>query len=287
MPLQWHPGDGMVVNARTRPAASPVAAVRSMWVNRSLIYQLTKREVISRYRGSMFGLAWSFFNPLLMLAVYTFVFSVVFNARWGTGDGSKSDFAIILFVGILVHGLLAECVNRAPSLILANVSYVKRVVFPLETLPWVAMGTAGFHALVTLAVLLIAQLFLKGSIPWQAIYFPIVVFPLILATMGLAWILAAVGVFIRDIGQITGVFTTILLFMSPVFYPVTALPEGIRKWIYLNPLTFVIEQSRAVLIWGVGPDWMGLAKYFAVSLVFAWLGFSMFQKMRRGFADVL
>ncbi|MDR7135226.1 lipopolysaccharide transport system permease protein [Lysobacter niastensis] len=268
-------------------ARSPGAAIRSLWVNRSLIYQLTKREVISRYRGSMLGLAWSFFNPLLMLAVYTFVFSTVFNARWGGSSESKTDFAIILFVGLLVHGILAECVNRAPGLILANVSYVKRVVFPLETLPWVAMGTAGFHALISLVVLLAAQLLLRGEVPWQAIYFPIVIVPLVLATMGAAWMLAAAGVFVRDIGQITGIFTTILLFLSPIFYPVTALPEEFRKWIYLNPLTFVIEQSRAVLIWGNSPDWKGLATYFAVSLLVAWFGFWIFQKMRRGFADVI
>lgn len=276
-----------MVNLVAPSAVSPAAAIRSFWLNRNLVYQLTKREVISRYRGSVLGLAWSFFNPLLMLAVYTFVFSTVFNARWGASDGGRADFAIILFVGILVHGIFAECVNRAPGLILANVSYVKRVVFPLETLPWVAMGTAAFHALVTLVVLLIAQLLLRGSIPWQAIYFPIVIFPLILTTMGVAWVLAATGVFVRDIGQVTGVLTTILLFMAPVFYPISALPESFRKWIFLNPLTFVIEQSRAVLIWGVAPDWVGLAKYFVASVLVAWLGFWIFQKMRRGFADVL
>lgn len=268
-------------------SASPLAMARSFFGNRVLIYQLAKREVISRYRGSLMGLAWSFFNPLLMLAVYTFVFSVVFNARWGLENAHKGDFAIILFVGILVHGIFAECVNRAPTLIIGNASYVKHVVFPLETLPWVAMGAALFHAMVSLVVLLLAQLLMRGVLPLSVLYFPLVLLPLMLFTMGLAWMLSALGVFVRDIGQMTGILTTILLFLAPVFYPVTALPEGIRKWIYLNPLTFIIEQAREVLIWGKAPDFIGLGKYTLFALVVAWLGYVCFQKMRRGFADVI
>ena len=261
--------------------------VRSFVSNRVLIYQLAKREVISRYRGSVMGLAWSFFNPLLMLAVYTFVFSVVFNARWGGDVAHKGDFAIILFVGILVHGIFAECVNRAPTLIVGNASYVKRVVFPLDTLPWVAMGAALFHAMVTLVVLLLAQILIRGVLPPTALYIPLVVLPLVLFTMGLAWLLAALGVFVRDIGQMTGILTTVLLFLAPVFYPVSALPEGIRKWIYLNPLTFIIEQARDVLIWNKPPDFIGLGKYALFAAFVAWFGFVCFQKLRRGFADVI
>jgi len=268
-------------------SATPLSMIRSLVNNRVLIYQLAKREVISRYRGSLMGMAWSFFNPLLMLVVYTFVFSVVFNARWGVENAHKGEFAIILFVGILVHGIFAECVNRAPTLIIGNASYVKRVVFPLETLPWVAMGAALFHALVSLTVLLLAQLLIRGVLPVTVLYFPLVLLPLVIFTMGLAWLLSALGVFVRDIGQMTGILTTILLFMAPVFYPVTSLPEGIRKWIYLNPLTFIIEQSREVLTWGKAPDFVGLGKYTLVALAVAWVGYACFQKMRRGFADVI
>jgi lipopolysaccharide transport system permease protein len=268
-------------------SGSPIAMMRSLIGNRVLIYQLAKREVISRYRGSLLGLAWSFFNPLLMLAVYTFVFSVVFKARWGVETSNKGDFAIILFVGILVHGIFAECVNRAPTLIVGNASYVKRVVFPLETLPWVAMGAALFHALVSLVVLLLAQLLIRGVLPVTIFYLPLVLLPLVLLTMGLAWLLSALGVFVRDIGQMTGILTTILMFLAPVFYPVTSLPEGLRRWIYLNPLTFIIEESRDVLIWGKAPDFIGLAKYTVFAAFVAWFGYACFQKMRRGFADVI
>lgn len=268
-------------------SGSPWSMVRSLWSNRNLIAQLTRREVISRYRGSVIGLAWSFFNPLLMLAVYTFFFSVVFQARWGGEGATKSEFAIFLFCGILVHGLFAECINRAPTLILANVNYVKRVVFPLDILPWVAMGSALFHAAVSLIVLLIAQVALKHSITYSALLFPVVLLPLILMSMGVAWIFAAIGVFVRDIGQITVVLTTVLLFLSPVFYPITAMPERYRPWIEANPLTFIIEQARVVLILGGSPNWLLLGKYTVGGLAVAMAGYWVFQRMRRGFADVL
>ena len=267
--------------------ASPHALFASLWNNRELIVQLTRREVLSRYRGSILGLAWSFFNPLLMLVVYTFVFSVIFKARWGPGDESKADFAIVLFVGLIIHGLFAECLNRAPGLILANVTYVKKVVFPLEILPWVAAGSALFHSAVSIAVLLAAQLVVQQALAWTIFFLPIVLLPLLFATMGLAWFLSSIGVYMRVIGQTIGIFTTVLLFLSPVFYPVDVLPENYRILLLLNPLTFVIGDARRVLIWGQPPDWTGLMIYAAASFVVAWLGFGWFQRTRRGFADVV
>ncbi len=261
---------------------------RSFWRNRQLIAQMTRREVLGRYRGSLLGLAWSFFNPLLMLAIYTFVFSVVFKVRWGTGaPTSRMQFALGLFVGVIVHGLLAEGINKAPGLILGNVNYVKKVVFPLEILPWIVIGSAWFHAAVSLVILLLAQWVFGGGIPLTALWLPIVLLPLIPMTMGFAWALAATGVFIRDVAQVTSIFTIILMYLAPVFYPITALPEPYRKWLYLNPLTFVIEQARGVLFAGTMPDWLGMALYSAVALLVAGLGFRWFQMTRKGFADVL
>ena len=260
----------------------------ALWHHRSLVWQMTRREVVGRYRGSVMGIAWSFFNPVLMLLVYTFVFSVVFKARWGVGtEESRAGFAIALFVGMIVHGLFAEVVNRAPGLILGNVSYVKRVVFPLEVLPWIAMGSALFHTAVSLVVLLLAQLILTYQLTWTLVLFPLVLAPLILATMGLAWFLAAIGVYLRDIGQTIGIVTTVMLFLSPVFYPVSALPEQYQPLLHLNPLTFVIEEGRKVLLFGQLPDWGGWALYLAVSLGVAWAGFWWFQRTRKGFADVV
>lgn len=259
----------------------------SFWHYRPLIWQMTKREVIGRYRGSVLGLLWSFFNPILMLAVYTFVFSVVFQARWGEAVGGKTEFALTLFAGIIVHSLFAECVNRAPGLILNNVSYVKKVVFPLEILPWVALGSALFHALISIAVLLLAYALIHHSLNWTVVFLPLLLLPFILLILGLSWFLAATGVYLRDIGQITGFFTTALLFLSPVFYPASALPETYRGLLNLNPLTFVIEQTRNLTLSGVLPDWAGLMIYSFFCVAAAWAGLFWFQKTRRGFADVL
>ena len=249
---------------------------------------MTRREVVGRYRGSILGLAWSLFNPILMLSVYTFVFSEVFKARWGVGGGEdKASFAVFLFVGMIVHGLFAECVNRAPGLILSNVNYVKKVVFPLEILPLVAMGSALFHAVVSLVVLLGAQLLFNQRFPWTAIFIPVILLPLLLATVGVAWMLSSLGVFVRDITQTTGILTTVLMFLSPVFYPISALPADYQLWLHLNPLTFIIEEARSVLIFGQAPDWLAWGFAVLASLIIAAAGFWWFQKTRKGFADVL
>ncbi len=268
--------------------ATPVAMFTSFWRNRLLIWQMTRRDVVGRYRGSIMGLAWSFFNPLLMLLTYTFVFSVVFRARWGVGgEESRTDFAIILFVGMIVYGLFAECVNRAPGIIISNVNYVKKVVFPLEILPWVVLGSAIFYSLVSAAVLLLAQLILNQTFPWTSVFFPLVMLPLVFAAMGFGWFLAALGVFLRDIGQMTGIFTTVVMFVSPVFYPVTALPKEYQGLLRLNPLTLIIEESRKVLVFGVLPNWLSLFVALVLGLSIASVGFWWFQRTRKGFADVL
>ncbi|MDD2685724.1 MAG: ABC transporter permease [Gallionella sp.] len=276
-----------MINPHANHSSSLKSLARSLWQHRDLIKQMTRREVVGRYRGSVMGLAWSFFNPILMLVVYTFVFSVVFKAKWGIGDESQTNFAIVLFIGMIVYGLFAEMTNRAPGLILSNVNYVKKVIFPLEILPVIGMGAALFHSLISLVVLLAAILLINGTLAWTAILFPLVILPLLFATLGVAWFLASVGVFVRDVGQTIGIFTTVLMFVSPVFYPISSLPEKFQIWLMLNPLTFVIEQSRAVMIFGKMPDWTGLGIYAVVSVTVAWAGYWWFQKTRKGFADVL
>lgn len=272
-------------------AAQPTSLMtlgKSLWRNRQLIIQMARREVVGRYKGSAMGLAWSFLNPVFMLAVYTFVFSVVFKARWGIGgDESKTQFALVLFVGLIVHGLFAEVLNRAPVLILSNVNYVKKVVFPLEILPVISMGAALFHTLISLFVLLAAFTLFNGHLHWTVVFTPLVFLPLIILTLGLAWMLASLGVFLRDVGQTIGLITTVMMFLAPVFYPITAIPEEFRPWIMANPLTVMIEQAREVLIWGRQPDWAGLGIYTLVATFVAWAGYAWFQKTRKGFADVL
>lgn len=276
-----------MINPHSKYSASLAAIFASFWGNRGLILQMTQREVIGRYRGSMMGLAWSFFNPLLMLVVYTFFFSVVFKARWGSLDDSKGVFSVVLFIGLILHSLLAECVNRAPTLIIANVNYVKKVVFPLEILPIVALGSALFHSAISLLILIIAEAILLRALPWTAILFPLILAPLLLGAMGFAWFLSALGVYVRDIAQITGIITSVLMFLSPVFYSLSNLPTKYQAWIRLNPLTFIIEESRNTLIFGRQPDWTNWLVCMCGSVIVFWLGFWWFQRTRRGFADVL
>lgn len=278
------------MNPHENLPVTPAAMIRSLWRNRDLIRQMTWREVLGRYRGSLFGLAWSFFNPILMLLVYTFVFSGVFKARWvvdGDAQASHTQFALVLFVGLIINGLFAEILNRAPSLVLGNVNYVKKVVFPLEILPVVTAGAAVFHGLVSTGVLVLAILLVNGSLPWTAVLAPLVMIPLVVLALGFAWFLASLGVYLRDVGQTIGILTTVLMFLAPVFYPIAALPEFIRPWLLLNPLTLVIEQARDVLIWGRLPSWRDWSVYSGVAVACAWLGYFWFQRTRKGFADVL
>lgn len=268
-------------------STSPIEMFASLWRNRELIKASTKREVLGRYRGSLLGMLWSFFNPLFMLAVFTFVFSVIFQARWGGGSGSKTEFALVLFAGLLVFNLFAECINRAPSLILSNVNYVKKVVFPLEILPFVGLLSALFHTFISLVVWLLAYSLFFGVPHLTVLYLPLVFIPFCLFLMGLCWALASLGVFLRDISQFIGLLTTAMMFLSPVFYPVTAFPEDYRYTLYLNPLTTVVEHTRDVLFWGKTPDLFMLGIYWMAALGIASLGFTWFQKTRKGFADVL
>jgi lipopolysaccharide transport system permease protein len=277
------------VNTHGAQPTSFAALGCSLWRNRELIAQMIKREMVGRYKGSALGFAWSFFNPVFTLTVYTFVFSVVLKSHWGAGaDETKTQFAVVLFVGMIVHGLFAEVTNRAPSLILSNVNYVKKVIFfPLEILPVVSMGAALFQSLISLSVLIAVFALSNSYVHWTTICIPLVLLPLVFLTLGFAWMLASLGVFLRDVGQTIGIITMAMMFLSPVFYPVTALPAAFRPWLMANPLTFIIEQAREVLIWGHPPDWIGLGIYILAAIATAWAGYFWFQKTRKGFADVL
>lgn len=277
------------VNPHAEQPTSVPSLLRSLWRNRHLIVQMTKREVAGRYKGSAMGLAWSFFNPVFMLIVYTFVFSEIFKSRWGGvgGDDSKTQYAVVLFVGLIVLNLFSEVVTRAPNMIVGNVNYVKKVVFPIEILPVVVMSAALFHGLVSLSVLLAAFTLFNGYLHWTVVFLPLVLLPLIVLTTGIGWILASLGVFLRDVGQSVIIVVSVLTFLSPVFYPVTAVPERFRPFLMANPLTFIIEQAREVVIWGHAPNWTGMGIYSIAAVIVAWTGYVWFQKTRKGFADVL
>lgn len=261
--------------------------MRFLWKNRKLVKQLIVRETQARYKSTMLGLLWLIMTPLFMLSIYAFVFSSILKAKWPNSSNSEFEFAIILYCGLIVFTLFAEILNRSPNLILDNVNYVKKVVFPVEILPFVAIGSALFQALISYVVLLVFCLLHYGYLHWTLVFFPLILLPFIILLSGISLLLSALGVFIRDIGQIVGVAVTGLMFVSPLFFPLSALPEGIRPYIYLNPITFIIEQMREIIIWGHLPNWPGLLLYFLVSLFIVWGGYLFFIKIRKGFADVL
>tara|TARA_B100001758_G_C18322360_1_gene563901 strand:+ start:397 stop:1242 length:846 start_codon:yes stop_codon:yes gene_type:complete len=271
----------------TRYRADPLYISGSIVEHRFVIGQLAKRAILGRYRGTVLGLLWSLVTPLLLLAVYTFVFGTILQVRWVSQSGGNAEFAAILFSGMLVHGILAECLTQASTLIVANPQYVKKVVFPLEALPWVTVISAFFQGVISTGILLAYLFFVQGGIPWTAVLFPIPLFVLAFVCIAAGWLISATAVYLKDIAQMMGLLSTVLFFMAPILYPKTALPVEFQNLLYLNPLTYIIEQFRAVVLWGQLPNWNGLALYGIASVAVAWMSLAWFQKTRKGFADVL
>ena len=256
-------------------------------------YQLTKqlitRDVAGRYRGSQLGMAWTVINPLLMLSVYTLVFSQVFKARWGAGTEPQSPlaFALNLFAGLLVFNFFAECANRSPTLITSNPNYVKKIVFPLHVLGTTIVGSALVHALTSTAILILAKLIIDRQVPITCLLLPLVWIPLVLGTLGMSWLLSSAGVFLRDIGQLTGAIVSMLMFLSPIFYPASALPKGLQWLASLNPLASSIEQTRGILIAGEVPELTQWVIQVIVSILWCEFCFRMLQRAKPNFGDML
>ncbi len=258
------------------------------WRHKTLIWQLLRRDIFSRYRGSVLGLLWSLGTPLIMLGIYTFVFQYVFKSRWNDAAGETTlSFAIVLFLGLTIHAVMAEILTKSPLLITGNQNFVKKIVFPLEILSWVTLLGAIFTFMISFGLLLIFILVELQRIPLTALLLPLIILPYLLLLLGISWFLAALGVYLRDIQQITGTLATLLLFLSPIFYSVNILPENLQTLIFLNPLSYIVESARAVLIYGQLPDFIGLGIYSLVALCVAWLGYTFFRAVRPGFSDVL
>lgn len=255
--------------------------------HRSLVMQLARREVLGRYRGATFGMVWSLISPILMLMIYTLAFGYILKSRWPGSSGSTEDFVLILFCGLILHGFFAECLTTAPRLMITNANYVKKVVFPLDALVWSMVCSALFHLAMNVAVLLILKWFLHGAVPWTALLLPIAILPLLILAAAVGLFVSAIGVYIRDVGQFVGVLATAMLFLSSAIVPVEAIPQE-YKWIFhVNPLTSVIDQAREVVIWGRLPDWGTIGLQMLLYLGLLVLASMAFNKMRRGFADVL
>lgn len=262
----------------------PISALSE---HRSLTLELAKREVLGRYRGASFGLLWSLLSPFLMLCIYTFAFGTVMGGRWPEIESGGASFSIVLFAGLIVHGFFAECLIRAPNLIVANPTFVKRVVFPLEILPWPMVLSALFHALMNVIVFVVLRLVMDQKFSWTIVLLPVVMLPLVVLSLGVSWFLASLTVYLRDIVQVVGVLSMALLFLSSAMMPVHSVPEGYR-WVFVaNPLTFIIDQARNVMLWDRMPDWTGLSIYLIVALAVMYMGRAWFMATKRGFADVL
>jgi lipopolysaccharide transport system permease protein len=264
-----------------------VRVLGTLIAHRGIVFQMARRDMIERYRGSMLGLLWSLLNPLFMLAIYTYVFTVVFRARWPGSTGSSAEFAVNAFAGIIIFTIFAESVTRAPTLVLQNANLVKKVIFPLEVLPWVTLASSLFHAAVSFAVLVVFVLAALGRLHPTALLFPVVVIPVVLLALGTSWFLASIGVFFRDTSHTVGLLVTALMFVSPIFYPLTAIPAEVRWLFEMSPLVRSIEDFRSIVVLGVVPDLAGFALHCLVAAAVAWLGLWWFMRTKHAFADVL
>ncbi len=267
--------------------ANPVRMVRQLFQRRSLVKRLVVRQVMARYKGSYFGIIWSLVTPLMMLGVYVFVFGVVFQGRWGRPEETELDYGLAIFAGLIVYGVFRDCVAAAPQLILSNSGYVKKVVFPLEILPVIALGGALVNACLSLSVLIPLTLAFGSTIPVTIWLFPGALIPLCALTLGLTYFLSSIGVFVRDISYPVGVAVMILLFLSGVFFPVSSVPSGYQMLLTLNPLYYILEASRQTLLWGQIPDLQTWLLNTAATLTLMQAGYAWFMKTRGAFADVI
>ena len=267
---------------------NPLNMLWTLWRERELVLRFTRREIERRYKGTSLGIVWSLVSPLILLGIYTLVFGVVFKAKWPeSGTGGLSEFALTLFCGLIVFNVFNECISSASSLILWNPNYVRKVVFPLEILPVTVLASSLFHAFLSLIVLLAASGAIHHHLPWTVVYVPVVVLPLLCLVVGLSWILASLGVFFRDVQQVVSLVLAALFFVTPIFYSSAGLPDSVRRFIAMNPLAFVIEGLRRVVLWGRTPVWDIWAAWSMVCLAVLVFGYAFFMRTKRVFADLV
>ena len=265
---------------------NPLQMFVSLWRYRDLVSQLIKRDILTKYRGSFGGLLWLVLAPLLMLSLYTVVFGVFMQVRW-QGVSNNLMYALVIYVGLILLNFFSECISRSPGIVVSNPNFVTKIIFPLEIYPWVIVGTALFHLMISTVILVLFCFFILGKVYLTIFLFPVLCLPLILVTLGLSWFLCSAGVFVRDISHLMVFMMQIIMYLSPIFYSINAIPLKFQKFLFMNPLTFIIEQVRGIVIFGNLPHWSGLGIYLIISICIACLGFLWFQQTKDGFADVL
>ncbi|MFC0153355.1 ABC transporter permease [Xanthomonas dyei] len=270
---------------KKRMVARALGPIALLVNERALFTRMVSRDISSRYKGSVFGLLWTILNPLVLLAVFGFVFGTVLKAKWGVG--TKDNFSLVLFSGLSVFLLASECLNRAPMLVVQHATYVKKVVFPLPLLPPIVVGSAVVNFGVAVGLLLLVQIFLTGKVYSSWVTIPLVVAPLLIMLTGLVYLVSALGVFLRDLNQLMGLVTLVIMYMSPILFPMETVPAEFRDYLFLNPVTVPVNELRHVILAGNNPDWVAIGVYFLISLVTLLLGYGFFLRCQRGFADVL
>ena len=266
---------------------SPLAPGLITWKYRGLIAPLVRRRIASRYRGSVLGMLWAILTPLIMLGIYTFIFSVVFQSKWGGAEENQSNFALFLFSGLILYLIFSECVNEAPSLLRENKLYIQQLVFPTEILPWVSVLTSLFNFLINWLILIFFYCAVMGLPPLTAFFMPVIALPVALITVGTVWFISSLGLYLRDITHVVGLMTTALLFLSPIFYPASAVPDSFQLYYSVNPFVPILNMSKAALFQGSPPRWQTFVFLLIGSWTFAWLGYLWFIHSKKGFPDVV
>ncbi len=280
------------VNTRQRKPVqyhlNPIRFVADLWPRWSLVRELARRRIQNQYRASLLGRFWAFATPMATLAVYTFAFSVVLKARWGGNpDETRLDYALTLFTGLMLFDLFTGCVGQASLIIVGHANFVKKVVFPLEILPIVLLFETLFNLVVSSLILIVALAIVNQGLPMTGLLFPLALVPLIMLTMGISWFLSSLGVFMRDVQQGVTIFTRLLFFLTPIFYPLSLVPEKLQSAIKMNPLTVIVDMARRTLVWGEMPSWTEFGAVTAFSFVVMILGYAWFMQTKHGFADIL
>lgn len=260
---------------------------RTLILHRGLVFRLTARDIAARYRGSVLGVAWSLLSPLLLLAVFAFFFGLIFRSRWSSTETGVGSFAVFAFSGLVVHGFIADILGRAHAVVRSHPSFVKRVVFPLEALVWVPVFSAAFHLLAYLAVLIVFISIVKGGLPVTSPFAVLWLLPVLLLGGGVCFLFSALGAFFRDLGQIVPFLATTLLYVSPVFYSMDAVPEPLRPVLNANPLAWLIEGFRSALITGNAFDWRAFSVITIVAWILAAMSCWLFRRLSPAFADLV